>query len=59
MQLWLCDWLLELRTVLWQELGGETGQTAVSTFLASFQGDLARLRQLSQYIPVIIDNLLC
>ncbi|XP_057340757.1 sterol regulatory element-binding protein 1 [Microplitis mediator] len=56
-QLWLCDWLLELRTVLWQELGGETGQTAVSTFLASFQGDLARLRQLSQYIPSVLPRI--
>ncbi|XP_044593566.1 sterol regulatory element-binding protein 1 [Cotesia glomerata] len=56
-QLWLCDCLLELRTVLWQGLGGETGQTAVNTFLAAFQRDLARLRQLSQYIPSVLPRI--
>ncbi|XP_034950012.1 sterol regulatory element-binding protein 1 isoform X2 [Chelonus insularis] len=56
-QLWLCDWLLELRTNLWQELDGNSGQPITNAFLAGFQHDLARLRQLSQYIPSVLPRI--
>ncbi|XP_063989413.1 sterol regulatory element-binding protein 1 [Diachasmimorpha longicaudata] len=58
--LWLCDWLLELRTILWQELwDSQTSPTptATSTFLAGFQHDLARLRKLSRDIPSVLPRI--
>ncbi|XP_011299687.1 sterol regulatory element-binding protein 1 [Fopius arisanus] len=60
--LWLCDWLLELRTILWQELWDSQSSssptpTTTSTFLAGFQCDLARLRKLSRDIPSVLPRI--
>ncbi|XP_044018988.1 sterol regulatory element-binding protein 1 isoform X2 [Aphidius gifuensis] len=59
-QLWVCDWLLELRTILWQELCGcDKGNDHAVTnfFLAGFQRDLAKLRQLSQHISSVLPRI--
>lgn len=56
-QLWVCDWLLELRTSLWQEMEVEVGKPVSSNLLPGFQRDLACLRQLCQHIPVIFEKL--
>ncbi|XP_017889357.1 sterol regulatory element-binding protein 1 [Ceratina calcarata] len=50
-QLWICDWLLEMRTTLWQELENDLQRTTMNTWLGGFQHDLACLRQLCQHIP--------
>ncbi|KAH0945834.1 hypothetical protein HN011_011135 [Eciton burchellii] len=52
-QLWICDWLLELRTTLWQESDAEL-EKPINMSLAGFQRDLACLRQLCQHIPSIL-----
>ncbi|KAK0183127.1 hypothetical protein PV327_001197 [Microctonus hyperodae] len=56
-QLWICDWLLEFRTILWQELSSEVNQPGISVFLAGFQRDLSRLRQLSKHIPSVLPRI--
>ncbi|XP_047361469.1 sterol regulatory element-binding protein 1 [Vespa velutina] len=53
-QLWLCDWLLEIRTVLWQEFDSGLEKTVSNVSLASFQRDLACLRQLCQHMSCIL-----
>lgn len=53
-QLWICDWLLEMRTTLWQELDSELERPNGSLSLGGFQRDLACLRQLCQHIPSIL-----
>ncbi|XP_015596800.1 sterol regulatory element-binding protein 1 [Cephus cinctus] len=53
-QLWICDWLLELRTSLWEELETENVKTYGHSALAGFQRDLACLRQLCQQIPSVL-----
>ncbi|XP_025988854.2 sterol regulatory element-binding protein 2 isoform X2 [Solenopsis invicta] len=53
-QLLVCDWLLELRTILWQEMDAEPERSIVSASLAGFQRDLACLRQLCQHIPSVL-----
>ncbi|KAL6256820.1 hypothetical protein P5V15_011759 [Pogonomyrmex californicus] len=53
-QLWICDWLLEIRTILWQELDTEPERSIASISLAGFQRDLACLRQLCQHIPSVL-----
>ncbi|XP_043269402.1 sterol regulatory element-binding protein 1 [Venturia canescens] len=55
-QLWVCDWLLELRTTMWQDIGGEDVKSTPSSFLVGFQRDLARLRQLCQHIPSVMQR---
>lgn len=57
-QLWICDWLLEIRTTLWQDLSqdAEFEKSISSMSLAGFQRDLACLRQLCQHIPVSINS---
>ncbi|KAK9306386.1 hypothetical protein QLX08_002905 [Tetragonisca angustula] len=50
-QLWICDWLLEMRTTLWQELDNDLENSTTNISLGSFQRDLACLRQLCQHIP--------
>ncbi|CAK9800502.1 Sterol regulatory element-binding protein 1 [Anthophora plagiata] len=50
-QLWICDWLLEMRTTLWQELDNDLERSTTSISLGGFQRDLACLRQLCQHIP--------
>ncbi|XP_078041924.1 sterol regulatory element-binding protein 1-like [Augochlora pura] len=50
-QLWICDWLLEMRTMLWQELDNDSEKPSINISLGSFQRDLACLRQLCQHIP--------
>lgn len=55
-QLWICDWLLEMRTTLWQELDAESERSSVNLSLAVFQRDLACLRQLCQHIPSILSR---
>ncbi|KAJ8682097.1 hypothetical protein QAD02_017889 [Eretmocerus hayati] len=51
-QLWVCDWLLEMRTTLWEELREE--KPAANSTLVGFQRDLACMRQLSQHIPSVL-----
>ncbi|XP_077255847.1 sterol regulatory element-binding protein 1-like [Temnothorax americanus] len=53
-QLLVCDWLLEIRTILWQELDTEPERSVASVSLAGFQRDLACLRQLCQHIPSVL-----
>ncbi|KMQ87614.1 sterol regulatory element-binding protein [Lasius niger] len=55
-QLWVCDWLLEIRTTLWQDLSQdvELEKPVASMSLAGFQRDLACLRQLCQHIPSVL-----
>ncbi|XP_014484348.1 PREDICTED: sterol regulatory element-binding protein 1 [Dinoponera quadriceps] len=53
-QLWVCDWLLELRTALWQDFDAELDRSVANVSLASFQRDLACLRQLCQHIPSVL-----
>ncbi|XP_072760839.1 sterol regulatory element-binding protein 2-like [Anoplolepis gracilipes] len=55
-QLWICDWLLEIRTTLWQDLSqdAELEKSIASMSLAGFQRDLACLRQLCQHIPSVL-----
>lgn len=57
-QLWICDWLLEIRTTLWQDLSqdAELEKSVANISLAGFQRDLACLRQLSQHIPVSVNS---
>lgn len=57
-QLWICDWLLEIRTTLWQDLSqdAEFEKSVSSMSLAGFQRDLACLRQLCQHIPVSVNS---
>ncbi|XP_043581085.1 sterol regulatory element-binding protein 1 [Bombus pyrosoma] len=50
-QLWICDWLLEMRTTLWQELDNDLEKLTTNISLGGFQRDLACLRQLCQHIP--------
>ena len=50
-QLWICDWLLEMRTTFWQELDGDLDKSNINISLGGFQRDLACLRQLCQHIP--------
>ncbi|XP_076178281.1 sterol regulatory element-binding protein 1-like [Ptiloglossa arizonensis] len=50
-QLWICDWLLDMRTTLWQELDSDLERPNSSIPLGGFQRDLACLRQLCQHIP--------
>ncbi|XP_015429774.1 PREDICTED: sterol regulatory element-binding protein 1 [Dufourea novaeangliae] len=50
-QLWICDWLLEMRTTLWQELDNDSKRSNINVSLGGFQRDLACLRQLCQHIP--------
>ncbi|XP_031842037.1 sterol regulatory element-binding protein 1 [Nomia melanderi] len=50
-QLWICDWLLEMRTTLWQELDNDLERPSINISLGGFQRDLACLRQLCQHIP--------
>ncbi|XP_054005282.1 sterol regulatory element-binding protein 1 [Hylaeus anthracinus] len=50
-QLWICDWLLDMRTTLWQELDSDIERPNTSIPLGGFQRDLACLRQLCQHIP--------
>ncbi|KAG7199923.1 hypothetical protein KM043_014361 [Ampulex compressa] len=54
MQLWICDWLLEMRTSLWQETDCDNDRPGGSMSLGGFQRDLACLRQLCQHIPSIL-----
>ncbi|XP_012279749.1 sterol regulatory element-binding protein 2 [Orussus abietinus] len=53
-QLWLCDWMLEIRTMMWEDTDAETGCPASGASLAGFQRDLACLRQLCQRIPSVL-----
>ncbi|KAG5316775.1 SRBP2 protein, partial [Acromyrmex insinuator] len=53
-QLLVCDWLLEIRTILWQEMDVEPERSIASVSLAGFQRDLACLRQLCQHIPSVL-----
>ncbi|KAL0112766.1 hypothetical protein PUN28_012200 [Cardiocondyla obscurior] len=53
-QLLVCDWLLEIRTILWQELDTEPERSVANVSLAGFQRDLACLRQLCQHIPSVL-----
>ncbi|XP_011701479.1 PREDICTED: sterol regulatory element-binding protein 1 isoform X2 [Wasmannia auropunctata] len=53
-QLLVCDWLLEIRTILWQEMDAEPERSVASVSLAGFQRDLACLRQLCQHIPSVM-----
>ncbi|XP_066583236.1 sterol regulatory element-binding protein 1 [Prorops nasuta] len=53
-QLWICDWLLEMRTTFWQEQENETNRASINLSLASFQRDLACLRQLCRHIPSVL-----
>ncbi|KAK2587541.1 hypothetical protein KPH14_003675 [Odynerus spinipes] len=53
-QLWLCDWLLEMRTILWQEFDSGLEKPVSNASLASFQRDLACLRQLCQHMSCIL-----
>ncbi|XP_060831477.1 sterol regulatory element-binding protein 2-like [Bombus pascuorum] len=50
-QLWICEWLLEMRTTLWQELDNDLEKLTTNISLGGFQRDLACLRQLCQHIP--------
>ena len=50
-QLWICDWLLEMRTTFWQELDSDSERPNAGIPLGGFQRDLACLRQLCQHIP--------
>lgn len=50
--MWICDWLLEMRTTLWQELDNDLEKLSANISLGGFQRDLACLRQLCQHIPV-------
>lgn len=50
--MWICDWLLEMRTTLWQELDSDLEKLTTNISLRGFQRDLACLRQLCQHIPV-------
>lgn len=50
--MWICDWLLEMRTTLWQELDNDLEKLTTNISLGGFQRDLACLRQLCQHIPV-------
>lgn len=50
--MWICDWLLEMRTTLWQELDNDLENSTANIPLGGFQRDLACLRQLCQHIPV-------
>ncbi|XP_020286375.1 sterol regulatory element-binding protein 2 isoform X2 [Pseudomyrmex gracilis] len=54
MQLWVCDWLLELRTTLWQDFDAESERSTANLSLVGFQRDLACLRQLCQHIPSVL-----
>lgn len=54
-QLWICDWLLEKRTIMWQE-NAANRNLPFSPMLYAFQRDLLCLKHLYQRIPVRIET---
>ncbi|XP_014210425.1 sterol regulatory element-binding protein 2 [Copidosoma floridanum] len=56
-QLWVCDWLLEVRTQLWEEVKGDIKKSAVNPILVGFQRDLACMRQICQHIPSVLPRI--
>lgn len=55
-QLWICDWLLEMRTKMWQEQDSETKNLPMSPSLPKFQRDLLCLKQLYHRIPALFSR---
>ncbi|XP_058798144.1 sterol regulatory element-binding protein 1 isoform X2 [Phymastichus coffea] len=53
-ELWVCDWLLEMRTTLWEELNADIERPTINSALVGFQRDLACMRQLCQHIPSVL-----
>ncbi|KAL1458994.1 hypothetical protein WDU94_011013 [Cyamophila willieti] len=46
-----CDWLLEARTLIWEEEMEPKGLKMTSKLLSKFQTDIASLREITQFIP--------
>ncbi|KAL7300175.1 hypothetical protein TKK_0007020 [Trichogramma kaykai] len=53
-QLWVCDWLLEIRTSLWEKQHSSMNQKEVNSALVGFQRDLACMRKLCQHLPSVL-----
>lgn len=53
-QLLICDWLLETRVSLWEDLSDSESCTkpVANSVLSAFQKDLSSLRTLAQHMPV-------
>lgn len=54
-QLLVCDWLLETRTIVWEEgleIDGSGAVPVTNAVLTGFQQNLSSLRCLAQHIPV-------
>ncbi|XP_043462078.1 sterol regulatory element-binding protein 1 [Leptopilina heterotoma] len=54
-QLWICDWLLEKRTTMWQE-NAANRNLPFSPMLYAFQRDLLCLKHLYQRIPALFSK---
>ncbi|XP_051170563.1 sterol regulatory element-binding protein 1 [Leptopilina boulardi] len=54
-QLWICDWLLEKRTTMWQE-NTVNRNLPLSPMLSAFQRDLLCLKHLYQRIPALFSK---
>ncbi|XP_026679009.1 sterol regulatory element-binding protein 1 [Diaphorina citri] len=46
-----CDWVLEARTLIWEEDMEPKGMKMSSKLLSKFQSDIASLREITQFIP--------
>lgn len=46
-----CDWILEARTLIWEEEFEPKGVKMNSKLLSKFQSDIASLREITQFIP--------
>ncbi|XP_033217966.1 sterol regulatory element-binding protein 1 isoform X3 [Belonocnema kinseyi] len=55
-QVWICDWLLEMRTTMWQDHASEFRNLTISPSLPLFQRDLLCLKQLYQRVPVLFSK---
>ncbi|XP_066150258.1 sterol regulatory element-binding protein 1 isoform X1 [Euwallacea fornicatus] len=56
-QLVVCDWLLETKTSLWEDsLDDGAKPPACTTYLTSFNNDLASLRTLTQHLPFALSR---
>ncbi|KAI5733302.1 hypothetical protein M8J76_010267 [Diaphorina citri] len=48
-----CDWVLEARTLIWEEDMEPKGMKMSSKLLSKFQSDIASLREITQFIPAV------
>lgn len=53
-----CDWILEARTLIWEEEFEPKGVKMNSKLLSKFQSDIASLREITQFIPVSLLKLI-